>query len=255
MNVRFPRSVLLACLTLATLVFSAGWMTRSSIHSWTLNADGLSAGLQETWQEDWRILATADRGWLCFGYRGHTKPKWLEDWRCGGCGAVPFDGLTREWSCNDAGKLGWPVPMAGQWRMRWRVEDEVADWVICRDSGVSTEIFNVREHPQWLRARMATDVWATPGQMCKHVVAWGAVPFWALTLVTGTIPALSVARWVRRRCTRSKRNGCSKCGYDLTGNVSGVCPECGSPVVNTLPHDMPGQATQEPRKGSRCHVF
>ncbi|GMU22180.1 MAG: hypothetical protein AMXMBFR13_22680 [Phycisphaerae bacterium] len=23
---------------------------------------------------------------------------------------------------------------------------------------------------------------------------------------------------------------CSQCGYDLTGNVSGVCPECGQPV-------------------------
>lgn len=23
---------------------------------------------------------------------------------------------------------------------------------------------------------------------------------------------------------------CQKCGYDLTGNVSGVCPECGTPV-------------------------
>jgi rubrerythrin len=24
---------------------------------------------------------------------------------------------------------------------------------------------------------------------------------------------------------------CRKCGYDLTGNVSGVCPECGEAVV------------------------
>ncbi len=23
---------------------------------------------------------------------------------------------------------------------------------------------------------------------------------------------------------------CKKCGYDLTGNVSGICPECGTPV-------------------------
>lgn len=23
---------------------------------------------------------------------------------------------------------------------------------------------------------------------------------------------------------------CAKCGYDLRGNVSGVCPECGAPV-------------------------
>ena len=24
---------------------------------------------------------------------------------------------------------------------------------------------------------------------------------------------------------------CQKCGYDLTGNVSGVCPECGTEVA------------------------
>ena len=24
---------------------------------------------------------------------------------------------------------------------------------------------------------------------------------------------------------------CRKCSYDLTGNVSGVCPECGSPIA------------------------
>jgi hypothetical protein len=33
----------------------------------------------------------------------------------------------------------------------------------------------------------------------------------------------------RRR--RRLRNGqCIRCGYDLTGNVSGVCPECGKPA-------------------------
>jgi len=25
---------------------------------------------------------------------------------------------------------------------------------------------------------------------------------------------------------------CRKCGYNLTGNVSGICPECGEPIVN-----------------------
>jgi len=30
-----------------------------------------------------------------------------------------------------------------------------------------------------------------------------------------------------RRRRRLKSGLCGKCGYDLTGNVSGVCPECG----------------------------
>ncbi len=29
---------------------------------------------------------------------------------------------------------------------------------------------------------------------------------------------------------RNQRPECLECGYNLTGNVSGVCPECGTPV-------------------------
>ena len=41
------------------------------------------------------------------------------------------------------------------------------------------------------------------------------------------------AWWSRTRprnlCVRRQLNGqCATCGYDLTGNVSGVCPECGT---------------------------
>ena len=31
-----------------------------------------------------------------------------------------------------------------------------------------------------------------------------------------------------RRYRRRKKGLCLTCGYDLTGNESGVCPECGS---------------------------
>lgn len=33
------------------------------------------------------------------------------------------------------------------------------------------------------------------------------------------------------RMTCCLRSLCLHCGYDLTGNVSGVCPECGKPVL------------------------
>ncbi len=35
---------------------------------------------------------------------------------------------------------------------------------------------------------------------------------------------------LRRRCRR-KRGLCGGCGYDLTGNESGVCPECGREIA------------------------
>jgi hypothetical protein len=43
----------------------------------------------------------------------------------------------------------------------------------------------------------------------------------------------AVGIWVgsRRVVNRRRRNKlCLTCGYDLTGNVSGVCPECGTAV-------------------------
>jgi hypothetical protein len=40
-----------------------------------------------------------------------------------------------------------------------------------------------------------------------------------------------VYRIQRAFCAWPTREGfCVKCGYDLTGNVSGVCPECGRPI-------------------------
>jgi predicted RNA-binding Zn-ribbon protein involved in translation (DUF1610 family) len=52
--------------------------------------------------------------------------------------------------------------------------------------------------------------------------------FW--TLLTALLPATAIWRW-RRRLSQSRRGLCNSCGYDLTGNVSGVCPECGNAVV------------------------
>ena len=42
--------------------------------------------------------------------------------------------------------------------------------------------------------------------------------------------------WYRARKPRHKPvppGQCRKCGYNLTGNVSGRCPECGTPTGDT----------------------
>jgi hypothetical protein len=54
-----------------------------------------------------------------------------------------------------------------------------------------------------------------------------AVPAW-LVVIAFLIPPIA---WLRRFLKRPKSsNACRKCGYNLTGNASGVCPECGTPV-------------------------
>jgi hypothetical protein len=37
-------------------------------------------------------------------------------------------------------------------------------------------------------------------------------------------------RWHARRADAESHPTCRTCGYDLTGNVSGVCPECGTTI-------------------------
>jgi hypothetical protein len=43
-------------------------------------------------------------------------------------------------------------------------------------------------------------------------------------------PCMYVALLRIRRRPRQRHAFCPTCEYDLTGNVSGICPECGSPV-------------------------
>jgi hypothetical protein len=44
------------------------------------------------------------------------------------------------------------------------------------------------------------------------------------------VPLLVIMERRARERLRRRTNCCVECGYDLTGNVSGVCPECGSLV-------------------------
>jgi len=56
------------------------------------------------------------------------------------------------------------------------------------------------------------------------------VPFWSLFLLLSAYPVYTVVRGPLRRYRRHRAGLCLKCGYNLTGNVGGVCPECGMPI-------------------------
>lgn len=55
-------------------------------------------------------------------------------------------------------------------------------------------------------------------------------PFWAPVIVLVAYPTIAFIRGPLRRWRRRRRGLCVKCGYDLTGNVTGVCPECATPT-------------------------
>jgi hypothetical protein len=59
-------------------------------------------------------------------------------------------------------------------------------------------------------------------------LAWHAtVQLWLLFVLFSAYPATVFVRGPLRRYRRQRRGLCLKCGYNLTGNVTGVCPECG----------------------------
>lgn len=53
------------------------------------------------------------------------------------------------------------------------------------------------------------------------------ISLWLPILLFSIYPSIAFIRGPLRRHSRRKRNQCIDCGYNLTGNVSGVCPECG----------------------------
>ena len=63
-----------------------------------------------------------------------------------------------------------------------------------------------------------------PGRGQRYVAL--VVPCWSLAAASLAPVAWAVRVHLRRR-RRARSGQCRACGYNLTGNVSGVCPECG----------------------------
>jgi hypothetical protein len=72
-----------------------------------------------------------------------------------------------------------------------------------------------------------------PGNRVR--VTWIILPLW-IPVVALVIPT-TFLWW---RCLRVLPGHCQNCGYDLTGNVSGVCPECGTAVPDARTPKTPG---------------
>jgi len=69
--------------------------------------------------------------------------------------------------------------------------------------------------------------WGTDNARLRQAIRFTAfLPLWIPLVV-----CIAATIVVFRR-TRMTPTSCGGCGYDLTGNVSGVCPECGERVVD-----------------------
>jgi predicted RNA-binding Zn-ribbon protein involved in translation (DUF1610 family) len=68
-----------------------------------------------------------------------------------------------------------------------------------------------------------------------HQIPFGVtqidIQYWKLALAFAAMPAIWPLIWWRFVRLRYERpDVCRACSYDLTGNVSGVCPECGARI-------------------------
>lgn len=59
------------------------------------------------------------------------------------------------------------------------------------------------------------------------------IPCWLAIVIFMLLPIFMIGQSAMsrlRRRLRASRGRCYKCGYNLTGNASGFCPECGSKI-------------------------
>ena len=93
---------------------------------------------------------------------------------------------------------------------------------------VQNPVRNLRYTPGFSIARCPSPNFSTFGSAFSwpplRVVRGGvSISFWLAVLLVSALTAL-LWRLDRRRIPPGH---CQHCGYNLTGNVSGVCPECG----------------------------
>lgn len=68
----------------------------------------------------------------------------------------------------------------------------------------------------------------TSSRQGPYRVSWFVFPFWLSTLSLTFFGMLPVVRGPVLRRWRRWRGACAECGYNLWGNRSGRCPECGT---------------------------
>jgi predicted RNA-binding Zn-ribbon protein involved in translation (DUF1610 family) len=81
-------------------------------------------------------------------------------------------------------------------------------------------------------------------------VAIGNSPLYVPLFWVG-LACLFIYALARRKRLPATHDGCASCGYDLTGNQSGACPECGA-AVNRGSEGAGSEKAGQAKEPDRC---
>ena len=102
------------------------------------------------------------------------------------------------------------------------------------DSGLDAYEIAKLAHPEpiegWLDAYQAGFGYAWDKKIADGIIVFKVLfPHWFLALIFAILPTIWFIKWRHRRALGD--NICANCGYDLTGNTTGKCSECGSDIA------------------------
>lgn len=164
-------------------------------------------------------------------------------------GVATFTRMGVVWSTSDPGfrvlGLWW-----GELHYRHRMASDIPLW-----EQEERELYRVVCKPTILRVtdwRMLglslPDGHYSVDHPLQHGSVWSLkLPLWVPFLATA-LPTLLLYRVARRRRLFGH---CPSCKYDLTGNTSGTCPECGKVIPERVKVWLRRQATVAPGETSR----
>lgn len=124
-----------------------------------------------------------------------------------------------------AGDRQWTVGFArGAWIVLRIEAPRFADWPPKTDDGWVFAVASDDIRLNWLPS-----VETSTSTVLRLNLVIVSVPLWIPAVLFG---GLAMVLWYRRQKNVGPGH-CQECGYDLTGNVSGTCPECGMSTTET----------------------
>jgi len=137
---------------------------------------------------------------------------------------------------------------------RGRIEIHTCEWEPNPQRRLEVDLDHLKMHPSDLTIRRDSDLddriywnrWGViviRGHEMSFPTTWKVLfPIWPGVVIAAGLPSI----WIKTRRQKPVAAGCCTCGYNLTGNMSGICPECGAERI-----DRPRHAPRVPRSSRR----